>query len=115
MLDTGMRPAEVFRMRWEHLEWERELIFIPRSKSRKSKRFVGLTARVRAALLAHKTGMNEGWVFPSARAKSGHLETVQKQFERAKRMAGLLVCLNQSCCTVLVIASLPMRWRAPAI
>ena len=45
MLDTGMRPAEVFRMRWEHLEWERELIFIPRSKSRKSKRFVGLTAR----------------------------------------------------------------------
>lgn len=34
-------------------------------------------------------GMNEGWVFPSARAKSGHLETVQKQFERAKRMAGL--------------------------
>ncbi len=40
MLDTGMRPAEVFRMRWEHVKWERELIFVPRSKSRKSKRFV---------------------------------------------------------------------------
>ncbi len=90
MLDTGMRPAEVFRMRWEHVRWERELIFVPRSKSRKSKRFVGITERVRAALLARKTDVNEGWVFPSARARSGHLETVQKQFERAKRLAGLL-------------------------
>jgi hypothetical protein len=89
MLDTGMRPAEVFRMRWEHVRWERELIFVPRSKSRKSKRFVGITERVRAALLARKTDVNEGWVFPSARARSGHLETVQKQFERAKRLAGL--------------------------
>ena len=89
MLDTGMRPAEVFRMRWEHVKWERDLIFVPRSKSRKSKRFVGITQRVRAALLVRKTDANEGWVFPSARAKSGHLETVQKQFERAKRMAGL--------------------------
>jgi integrase len=89
MLDTGMRPAEVFRMRSEHVKWERELIFVPRSKSRKSKRFVGITERVRAALLARNTDANEGWVFPSARAESGHLETVQKQFERAKRMAGL--------------------------
>jgi site-specific recombinase XerC len=40
-------------------------------------------------LLARKTDANEGWVFPSARAESGHLETVQKQFERAKRMVGL--------------------------
>ena len=89
MLDTGMRPAEVFRLRWEHVKWERELIFVPRSKSRKSKRFVGITERVRAALLARKTDANEGWVFPSDRAESGHSETVQKQFERAKRMAGL--------------------------
>ena len=63
MLDTGMRPAEVFRMRWEHMKWERELIFVPRSKSRKSKRFVGITERVRVALLARKTNANEGWVF----------------------------------------------------
>ncbi len=68
---------------------------------------------VRAALLARKTDANEGWVFPSARAESGHLETVQKQFANGPNE--LLVCLNQSCCTVLVIASLPMRWRARAI
>ena len=89
MLDTGMRPAEVFRMRWEHVKWGREQVFVPRSKSRKSKRFVGITERVRSALLARNSGANEGWIFPSARAASGHLETVQKQFERAKGMASL--------------------------
>ena len=52
MLDTGMRPAEVFHMRLEHVQWERGVIFVPQSKSRKSKRFVGITGRVREALLA---------------------------------------------------------------
>ena len=89
MLDTGMRPAEVFHMGWEHVHWDRDVIFVPRSKSRKSKRFVGITSRVRAALIARKAGALEGWVFPSLRARSGHIETVQKQFDQAKRMAGL--------------------------
>src|SRR5215831_16320645 len=89
MLNTGMRPAEVFRMRWEHVNWERDLIFVPRSKSRKSRRFVGLTKRVKLALLARRMDATEGWVFPSTRSQSGHLETVQKQFEMAKRLAGL--------------------------
>ena len=89
MLDTGMRPGEIFRMRWEHVKWEREQIFIPRSKSRKSKRYVGMTERVKAALLSRKGNVNEGWVFSSTRAASGHIGTVQKQFDRAKRSAGI--------------------------
>jgi integrase len=89
MLDTGMRPAEVFGMRWEHVKWNRELIFVPKSKSRKSKRYLGMTERVTAALLARNTGAINGWVFPSPRAKSGHLVTVQKQFQQAKRLADL--------------------------
>jgi integrase len=114
MLDTGMRPAEVFHMGWEHVHWDRDVIFVPRSKSRKSKRFVGITSRVRASLLERRNdnartssvllgsvsrnrnstslladeGL-EGWVFPSRRARSGHIETVQKQFNQAKRLAGL--------------------------
>jgi integrase len=89
MLDTGMRPGEIFRMHWGHVKWDRDVIFIPRSKSRKSKRNVGITERVKDALLSRKTAANEGWVFPSPRAASGHIETVQKQFDLAKRMAGL--------------------------
>src|SRR5450755_4683549 len=74
ILDTGMRPAEVFRMEWEHVKWERDLIFVPRSKSRKSKRFVGITERVKAALQLRAE--DSSFVFPSARSRSGHIETV---------------------------------------
>lgn len=89
MLDTGMRPAEVFRMEREHVKWARDLIFVPRSKSRKSKRYVPLSERVKAALLSRKTDANEGWVLPSARSSSSHIETVQKQFDRGKKLASL--------------------------
>jgi integrase len=158
MLDTGMRPGEVFRMEWENVKWDRDMIFVPRSKSRKSKRFVGLTERVRELLqvraaawkdtlskrgargnrvvqlraarwsspltridgtlgavsrLGKETrcdmprlesrndsdksrpsaGINpcphDNFVFPSKRSASGHLETVQKQWETVKKLAGL--------------------------
>lgn len=87
MLDTGMRPAEVFRMEWEHVHWESGSIFVPRSKSRKSKRYVPLSDRVRAAL--EQRQKDSRFVFPSDRSRSGHIETVQKQFARAKQLADL--------------------------
>lgn len=87
MLDTGMRPAGVFRMEWEQVHWEKELIFVPRSKSRKSRRYVPLSNRVRAALQVRPK--NSRFVFPSERSGSGHIETVQKQFACAKKLAGL--------------------------
>jgi len=87
MLDTGMRPVEVFRMEWEHVKWNRELIFVPRSKSRKSKRYVPLSKRVKEALQMRV--QESRFIFSSARSKSGHIETVQKQFARARKLAGL--------------------------
>ena len=74
-------------MVWEHVHWNRELIFVPRSKSRKSQRYVPLSDRVRAALQARSK--DSRFVFPSSRSRSGHIETVQKQFGLAKKMAGL--------------------------
>jgi integrase len=88
MLDAGMRPAEVFRMRWEDVRWERESIFIPFGKSPKSRRFVPLSDRVRRALEA-RGKKTAGWVFPAKRSESGHIETVQKQFAAAKTAAGI--------------------------
>ena len=67
------------------------VIFNPRGKSRKSRRYVPLTERVKAALLMRKGGLNEGWVFPSKKARSGHItdREVSKQWLEAKRLAGL--------------------------
>src|SRR5271157_2357007 len=77
MLDTGMRPAEVFRMEWEHVRWDRELIFVPCGKSRKSKRYVPpkryvpLSERVKEAL--QMRAQESPFIFPSARSGSGHI------------------------------------------
>src|SRR5438132_6747945 len=91
MLDSGLRPGEIFRMRWENIHWDKGLIFNPRGKSRKSRRYVPLTERVNVALVARKEGVNEGWVFPSKRAQSGYItdREVSKQWLEAKRLAGI--------------------------
>ena len=91
MLDSGLRPGEIFRMRWENIHWDEGVIFNPRGKSRKSRRYVPLTDRVKAALLGRKEVANGGWVFPSKRARSGHItdREVSKQWLEAKRVAGV--------------------------
>jgi integrase len=43
MLDSGLLPGEIYRMRWENIHWERGMIFNPRGNSCKSKRYVPLT------------------------------------------------------------------------
>ena len=67
------------------------MIFNPRGKSRKSRRYVPLTERVKAALLMRRECENEGWVFPSKKAQSGHItdREVSKQWLEAKRLAGI--------------------------
>lgn len=67
------------------------MIFNPRGKSRKSRRYVPLTERVKAALLSCKHEVNEGWVFPSKRSRSGHItdRETSKQWLEAKRIAGI--------------------------
>lgn len=86
--DTGLRPDEVFRMRWEHVDFENRLYFNPHGKSRKARRYVALSQRM-VDLLAARHKKDAEWVFPSKRADDGHLTTVAKQFREARKAAGL--------------------------
>ena len=90
MRDMGLRPEEAFRMRWEHVHWEKRLYFNPFGKSQKARRWIPTSQRVIDALRArlHQQS-NPEWVFPSKKAASGHLTTVAKQFREARRLAGL--------------------------
>jgi integrase len=72
MMDCGMRPEEVCRMRWEHIYWDRNVIVVTRGKSKKAKRFVVLSDRMRDELLVLKQANDSEWVFPSDGGKSGH-------------------------------------------
>jgi integrase len=103
--DMGLRPDEVFRMRWEHVHWEKRVYFNPYGKSQKSRRWIPISERATDVLKTrlHKestprpTGRWRSltplepseWVFPSKKAKSRHLTTVAKQFREARRLAGL--------------------------
>lgn len=88
ILDSGMRPGEVFPMRWEDIAWDRGVIFIPRGKTPRSRRYVPMSDRVTMALHARRKGQVEGWVFPSD-SKPGHITTVAKAFEKARESAGV--------------------------
>ncbi len=63
-MDTGMRPSEIFRMRWEDIHWAEMEIFIPKSKTDAGRRRVAMSERMQALLLKRSTGKS-GWAFPS--------------------------------------------------
>lgn len=78
MLGTGMRPSEIFSLRWErvYLKGTGGLLQITDGKSRAARRMLPLVPAVFSALKVRQNAQGnptEGWVFP-ANTKSGHLE-----------------------------------------
>ena len=84
MQDTGMRPQDAFRMRWEHINWLKGIIFIPFGKTKNSRRYVPMSERVVLALRARSRLRSSEWVFPSKQSKSGHITNVAKQWLDAR-------------------------------
>lgn len=79
LADTGMRPEECFRMRWEYVTWlngRNGALLVTHGKTASARRVLPMTPRVRAILetrwlVAGKP--EEGWVW-RARTRSGHVE-----------------------------------------
>ncbi len=97
LLDTGMRPEEVFRMDWENIHFEPApnsrcgYIFNPFGKSKNARRYIPMTNRVKNMLEVRwvQGGRPEkGWVF-SSKAASGHLESLKSQHAKALRLSGV--------------------------
>src|SRR5437879_4882977 len=86
LADTGMRPEECFRLRWEAITWtngRHGCLMVTHGKTAAARRVLPMTPRVRNALEMLWEGANkpiEGWVFETATA-SGHVEpsTIKKQ------------------------------------
>jgi len=88
--DTGMRnQRELYQIRIENLDWERQIIFVPDSKTPDGRRMIPMSDRVGELLRARVGERREGWLFPSKRSKGRHLTDVGKQFRAARVKAGL--------------------------
>jgi len=90
LTDTGLRPEECYRLRWECITWVNGrygTLFVTHGKTAAARRAVPMTPRVRALLEVRWVAAGkplEGWVWP-APAKSEHLEpsSLKKQHARA--------------------------------
>jgi integrase len=90
LVDSGMRPEECFRERWENVTWVNGrfgTILVTHGKTKAARRVLPMTPRVRAILerrwkAAEKPA--EGWMWP-APTESGHVEpsSVKKQHKAA--------------------------------
>jgi integrase len=101
LLDTGLRPEEAQRLRWEHVNAKTNQLLVTDGKTAAARRAVPFTTRVRGLLVRRwlKAGRpTTGWVFP-ANTKSGHAEpsTVRKQHARAIDASGVTRFLMYTC------------------
>jgi integrase len=78
--DTGLRPEECFRLRWEAITWangRQGTLLVTHGKTASARRVLPMTPRVRAivATLWERAGKpREGWVWASS-TRSGHIES----------------------------------------
>lgn len=92
MQDTGLRPDEVLRMRWEHIDWLRQTVFNPAGKTPCARRMLPLSERVLRVLGGRRHGQSAGWVFSSPRKgseKHFSLSAVEHQFKQAREATKL--------------------------
>ena len=92
LADTGMRPEECYRLRWEYVTWvngRHGTLFVTHGKTTAARRMLPMSPRVRKLLEVRWEAAGkplEGWVWP-APTNSGHLEpsSLKKQHARTLR------------------------------
>jgi integrase len=94
LADTGMRPDECYRLRWEELtlgNGRNGTLLVAHGKTAAARRVLPMTPRVRFVLEARWNAANkplEGWIWP-APTTSGHIDhsSLKKQHAKAFRAA----------------------------
>jgi integrase len=91
MMDGGMRDGEVVAMKVECVQFGLHYYWNPKGKTRKARRRIPLSERMIAILRSRVGDRQQGWVFPSAKSKSGHVELsgLQHRFRRIARALGI--------------------------
>jgi len=96
LIDTGMRPEENSRLRWECIGWtggQQGVLQVTHGKTAAARRMIPMSLRVRTIIERRWEAASrpvEGWVW-AAETISGHIEpsTTKKQHQRALRLRGV--------------------------
>jgi integrase len=92
LADTGMRPEECFRLRWEAITWfngRHGTLLVTHGKTAAARRVLPMTPRVGNILETRWTSAGkpvEGWIWP-APTFSGHLESSSLKKQHLKAVA----------------------------
>jgi integrase len=94
LIDTGMRPEECYRLRWEYVTWvngRHGSMLVTHGKTKAARRVLPMSSRVRVILEERWQQQGqplEGWVWP-APTRSGHVEpsSLKKQHARALKLS----------------------------
>jgi len=95
ILQTGMRPEEVFRMEVRHIDFDRRTIFNPFGKTKTAKRLIPMTQDIHELLKVRVARKESPWVFysPAGAGREAHFErhigSVRKAHDAAVARAGI--------------------------
>src|ERR1700719_4445770 len=89
ILDTGLRPEEVFRIRVENIDFAARTIFNPFGKTKAARRAVTMTDTVWTALKPRAKTANGSYVFPSEKHPDRPIASVRKGHNASIRRAAI--------------------------
>jgi integrase len=84
MLETGMRPEEVYRIRRENVQLGQGILVVPFGKTKAARRRVPLTASARSVLAA-RMGSEAAYLFPCETDSTRPVPKVNNAHDRAVR------------------------------
>ena len=96
LADTGMRPEECFRLRWENVTWfsgRHGVLLVTHGKTAAARRVIPMTPRVRGVIESRWDAgrkPEEGWIWP-APTRSGHVEPSSLRKQHATTFTTLAV------------------------
>lgn len=91
ILETGMRPGEVFRLRKEDLNMELSFLRIPSGKTSFARRTIPLTGRGRGVLSRRMLEPKSVWLFPSRYDPARPLQWLRKAHLTALQKAEIVL------------------------
>lgn len=89
ILDTGLRPEEVFRIRVEHIDFAAQTIFNPFGKTKAARRTVTMTAEVCAILRRRVKAARGPFVFPAKGGVDKPIGSVRRAHDNAVERSGI--------------------------